>query len=206
MPDRSRALRGAGILAKQVAKYRGDRRAVIVFTITAANISDLEPIAATCADAGIPLTLHHYSPTTKYIDFIAGRTGADKYHQSAAPSDDLRLSADDLARSRDTVAELMERYGRGVVYSADLNRRMHDPASLYPSLDPATGVATDCGVRLTGSLRHYNTDLTSSAAKCCSPNVDCDGCRPYTQSFTIFLPRSIKRIREPGDCSRTIGL
>lgn len=44
-PERSRELRGADIMAKQIRNYRNDPRAVFVFTLTARNLDDIPYIA-----------------------------------------------------------------------------------------------------------------------------------------------------------------
>ncbi len=205
LPARSRELRGADILCKQIANYKGDRRAVFVVTVTSKNIDEIEPLAEICAGEGIALSFNHYSPTTKYIDFIEQKAAGDEYHHSHAAADDLRLSADDLARSRDTITALMKKHGRMIIYDDHVNRRVHDPVGMHPILD-ASGVAQDCAVRLTNSLRHFNTDLSSSTAKCCSPNMDCAGCRLYAHSFATLLSRGTRQMRDPEQRARTIKL
>ncbi len=205
-PERSRKLRGADIFAKQAANYRGDRRAVFVFTITAQNIDDLEFVASVCADNGLALTFNHYSPTRKYLDFIGGRSDGDKYHAISAGEDNLLLGLEHLQRAQTRIAALVEQPGSCIVYAPEISGLIHDPAGLYSDLDPETEVARDCAVRLTTSLRHYNTDLQPSSEKCCTPNVQCRTCRLYAQSFATVLARATRGARQPGGMVRLVRL
>lgn len=205
-PDRSKALRGADMLTKQIRNYRGDKRAVFVFTITSQNLDEINWIAAHCADNDVALTFNHYSPTSKYISYLNGENDGDLYHSRQNESGGLLLSPDHLARSRDILDALIESGQGRLLYDRAFNHAMHDAAGLNPDIDPETGVAIDCGTVLTPSLRHYNTDLTASAGKCCSPNIDCKTCRLYAQSFSTLLVRANRQLRDPIERQRTISL
>lgn len=197
-PERSRQLRGADIMTKQIKNYRGDRRAVFVFTLTARNLDDIPYIAEVCADNGLALTFNHYSPTTKYMEFIGSGAGADQYHITSTAADNLILSNDDLKLARDSIALVLQQPGQRVLYDNDFNNLIHDPVGLYPDAQGAGTVTRDCGVLLTSSLRHYNTDLSQSNGKCCTPNIECSRCRLYAQSFASVLARATRDMRQPG--------
>lgn len=205
-PERSRELRGADTLAKQVRNYRGDARAVFVFTLTARNLDDIPYIADLCADHDLALTFNHYSPTTRYLDFIDSGAGADPYHITSTADDNLVLGPDALRRARDSIGELLEQPGRRILYDHAFNALIHDPAGLYADAREPGAVTRDCGVLLTPALRHYNTDLSASAGKCCTPNIDCSSCRLYAQSFASALTRATRELRQPGGQQRLIGL
>lgn len=205
-PERSRELRGADTLSKQVRNYRDDARAVFVFTLTARNLDDLPYIADLCADNGLALTFNHYSPTSRYLDFIHSGAGADPYHITSTAVDNLTLAADDLRRARDSIGELLQQPGRRILYDHDFNSLIHDPAGLYPDAQAPGVVTRDCGVLLTPALRHYNTDLSQSTGKCCTPNIDCSTCRLYAQSFASVLTRATREMRQPGGQQRLIKL
>ena len=205
-PERDRALRGASMLAKQIRNYRGDERAVFVFTVTAQNIDDIPWIAAFCADNDVKLTFNHYSPTSKYIAFLGGDAEADRYHARSSEGSDLILQEDHLARAHDVIGALLEE-GRGrILYSHAFSDVVHDPAGLYPDRDEATGVARDCASLLDTSFRHYNTDLGQSGKKCCTPNVSCDTCRLYAQSLATSLLRATRELRQTRGRQRSIPL
>ena len=203
-PERSRELRGADIMAKQIRNYRDDPRAVFVFTLTARNLDDIPYIAQVCADNGLALTFNHYSPTAKYRDFIASGAGADQYHLSSTADDNLVLGAEHLRRAQDSIALLLQQPGQRIVYDEDFNRLIHDPAGLYPDAQTPGAVTRDCGVLLTPALRHYNTDLSQSSGKCCTPNIDCGSCRLYAQSFASVLTRATREMRQVGGEARLI--
>ena len=206
-PERSRLLRGADMLGKQVRNYGRDERAVFVFTITARNIDDIEWIAAFCADQGLKLTFNHYSPTSRYSSYAAGRGRPDEFHARNERGDaDLRLSGDHLARARDIIGALLDGGSGCILYDHAFNDVIHDPLGLYQDRDDVSGVARDCGVLLTNSLRHHNTDLSRSDAKCCTPNVECSTCRLYAQSFATVLSRRTRRMRDAAERARTIEL
>lgn len=205
-PERSRQLRGADTMAKQIRNYRDDPRAVFVFTLTARNLDDIPYIAQLCADNGLALTFNHYSPTTRYLDFIGSGAGADQYHISSTADDNLVLGADHLRQARDSIAHLLEQPGQRILYDADFNRLIHDPAGLYPDAQAPGAITRDCGVLLTPALRHYNTDLSQSSGKCCTPNIDCRSCRLYAQSFASVLTRATREMRQDGGQQRLVKL
>ncbi len=204
-PDRSRDLRGADMLPKQVRNYARDPRAVFVFTVTALNIDDIPWVAAFCADRDLPLTFNHYSPTARYEAVLAGAVNADRFHTRAAAGDVAVLAPDDLRRARDVIDQLLADGTGRLLYTPAFNALVHDPAGLYPARD-ARGVALDCGVRLGGSLRHHTTDLAASAEKCCTPNVGCATCRLYAQSLATVLARETRALRGSRSMSRLLPL
>ena len=205
-PETDRALRGASMLEKQVRNYRGDKRAVFVFTITAQNIGDIGWIAQFCSDNDVPLTFNHYSPTKKYSDFLGGTSTVDRYHARGREGGGLVLREDDLRRSRDIIAGLLHEGCGSLRYSVAWNEMMHEPAGLYPDIDPQTGIAPDCASSLSKSFRHYNTDLGSSTQKCCTPNVSCATCRLYAQSHATALLRATRDGRQARGANRALPL
>lgn len=204
-PERAAELRGADTLAKQVRNYRDDPRAVFVFTITAANIYDIAWIAAFCADNDLALTFNHYSPTHRYGAVIAGQEASDEYHRRASSVGDLSLTPAELGRARAIIGELLDSGVGRILYTQEFSDAIHAPAGLYPDRDPGTNTALDCGVLLTRSLRHYNTDLSASAGKCCTPNVSCQSCRLYAQSHATLLARATRKLRRSGDLQALIA-
>lgn len=202
----SRVLRGADVQQKQVRNYRGDKRAVFVMTLNARNIDEIGAVAAMCADNDLALSFNHYSPTQRYTRFIQGDAPADRYHASSSQTDNLVLRPAHLARARELIARLMDDAACRIIYSREFNDIIHDPAGLYPELQPGTDLAADCGVRLTASLRHYNTDFSASSGKCCTPNVDCRSCRLYAQSYATVLARATRSLRQPQALARAIRM
>lgn len=205
-PELSQELRGADIMAKQIKNYRNDSRAVFVFTLTARNLDDIPYIARVCADNDLALTFNHYSPTIKYRDFIASGVGADQYHITSTAADNLVLDAHHLCRAREEIGLLLQDSKTRILYDDDFSASIHDPAGLYSDARKPGAVTRDCGVLLTPSLRHYNTDLSQSREKCCTPNIDCSSCRLYAQSFASLLTRATRDMRQAGGQQRLVKL
>ena len=90
----------------------------------------------------------------------------------------------------------MAAFPDAVVYSLDYDRWVTQPGGLH-AIDPLTGIAMNCGNRLTSHFRHYNVDLSVNAGKCCSPNIDCRDCRAYAQGYATFLTRHREFARDP---------
>jgi hypothetical protein len=193
LPERSRILRGADMLSKQIKNYKNDNRAVFVFTITQQNLEDLPYIAEICRDNGLKLTFNHYSPTEKYQSYMSGVEGGDKYHNLSGDEGALILDDAALHKSNELIGNLMAQFPNTILYSSELNDLINNPLGLYSEIKD--GVATDCASTLTSALRHHNTDLQRSVAKCCSPNIDCKSCRLYAQSFATILTRATREMR-----------
>ena len=193
LPEQSRRLRGADIVARQLRNYRNDDRAVFVFTINRLNVDTILAVTQLCADAGVRLTFNHFSPTESYQERLASPDDRrDEYFRFSTQDENLLLGQDDLRRSRDAIDRALDLYPETVVYSRRFNAWIHRPAGLHRT-DPATGVAIDCAGRLNGGYRHFHVDLTSAdGAKCPTPNIACATCRCYAQSLGTALHRSVK--------------
>lgn len=192
----SKKSRGADIFGKQIENYKNDRRAVFVLTINSSNIDQIELIAENCALNDVSLTFNHYSPTSKYLNYLNGDFVGDKYHFMGIGGDKLQLTADDLCRVKekiDYLLDLPQKYK--ILYSRELNEIINNPKGLYADRLDDKGVAIDCGVRLTAKLKHVNTDLSFSKEKCCTPNINCQSCRLYAQSFATLLSRLTQKYR-----------
>jgi hypothetical protein len=178
--------RGAGNL-KALKHYRGDPRVAFVFTVTATNIHTIHAIAAAVQDTGSRLTFNLFSPTTKYLNERAGLDAEDrKFFRRRGTSATPVLGADDLRRATDEIYRAIADFPQAVLYSPHFHDWVTRPEGIY-ELDPATGIARNCGNRLSERHRHYNVDLSATAAKCCSPNIDCSQCRAYAMSYATFL-------------------
>jgi hypothetical protein len=201
-------LRGADVVDKAVRNYRGDPRALFVFTVNASNIASIPDVAAYCAEQGVPLTFSHFSPTVDYDQWRRGEAGADTdYFKSGAEgADAMMLTPASLADSRRLILEAMQAYPGTVVYNRALLEAVHDPAGLY-EVDPETGVALDCGSRVTERYRHFHVDLSDAGeVKCCAPGLGCGSCRLYIQSLATLLGRLERYERRPGGVAEWLDL
>ena len=203
-----RRLRGADVVRKALRNYHGDPRALFVFTLNASNIESIPDVAALFAEAGAPLTFNHFATTTDYERWSAGDAGADTdyFKQGADGASAMVHTPESLARSRELILAAMDAHPETIVYNRPLLDAVHDPAGVY-EIDPATGVALDCGVRVTDRLRHFHVDLSNAGeAKCCVPNVSCSSCRLYFQSLSTLLGRLDRFERKPGGVADWLDL
>ncbi|MGH6762903.1 MAG: hypothetical protein ACRECW_15100 [Phyllobacterium sp.] len=196
LPEESKKLRGADIVQKQVRNYRDDARAIFVFTINGQNVRSIPAIAAFCVNEGIRLSFNHYSPTDDYLKKLEKGAGRDGYFRFSQSHDNMLLTADDLAASRELISEAMEGFPNTVLYSQVFNDWVHQPEGLY-EIDLITRIAKNCGARVTTSYRHFHADLSDAGdVKCCTPNVECSSCRLYAQSLGSALQKLTRTARK----------
>lgn len=183
------ALRGGDSFEKAFRLHGGSKRARFVMTINALNVDSAWSVAERCATAGSPLSFSLFSPTVQYRDQLAaGMANDDAFFRISAQDAHLIPGPDALAHIRHTLDAVAARYPATVAYTPAYSRFVTDPAGLY-AIDPATGWATDCGNRHTPRHRHYRADLSDSVSKCCSPNIDCTGCRAYSMATGTAVSR-----------------
>lgn len=187
--EQARALRGADVVAKAVRNYRGDPRALFVFTVNAGNVESIPDVAAYCAEAGVPLTFNHFANTLTYERWLDGEQADPDYFRLGQAGTGMTHTPATLARAWALIGQAIERYPETVVYSRAFGRRIHDPRGLY-QIDPKSGEASDCGSRVGAHYRHFHADLADAGdVKCCTPNIDCATCRLYQQSLSSLLAR-----------------
>ncbi len=185
------SLRGANAFAKAIRNYAGDKRAIILYTLTKSNLGDVRRLAEICADNDLPLTFNMYSPTQTYARKLAERMGPDgKYFRISSEEENLRWCDDSLAHARRLMDGLIEDYPDTVVYSHAYNRWATRPGPLY-DIDPETGIARDCHSRMVEPMRYFKTDLEhASLEKCGTSDAICSECRMYSGGWSSkFEPR-----------------
>ena len=132
LPEQSRKLRGADIVARQMRQYRDDDRAVFVFTINRLNVETILPVTRFCADEGVRLTFNHFSPTDDYQARLEDAAPArGPYFRFSTPADNLVLRSDDLRRSQEAIDDALARYPETVVYSRRFNTWIHRREGLH---------------------------------------------------------------------------
>lgn len=163
------------MLARQIRNYRGDPRAVFVYTFTAENIDQAEPVARLLASEGCRLTFNMFSAPVGY-------TGP------------LRHTPDSLRRSRQAMLALLANYPQHVlfsVYSAVAHTHSLGLHELYGCSYPRMNASSDVG--LGRSFRQYRTDLSwDRAAACCVPDTDCRDCRHYASGSAVVTARMFR--------------
>lgn len=187
--ETDKKLRGGSVFRKALRNYAGDQRTIVLYTLSPWNLAGARTVAQMCEDAGITMTFNMYSPTFTYLAKLKNFRGNDnRFFRVSRPDDTPCFSEDDLVETRKVVRGLMEEFPQTVVYSSAYNDWITRPGPLY-ELDPETGNATRCGARVIGQMKYYKADLSVSAPKCCTPDIDCSQCRMYNGGWpTNFQP------------------
>ena len=181
----SQAIRKApDMLARQMANYEGDPRAVFVYTFTPGNIAEAEEVTKLLADHGHRITFNMFSAPVGY-----------RGH--------LRHTPETLEKTREMMSELLTEYPQTVIFSpynivAHTERLgLHDLFSCsYPRKNPSTDIG------LGRSFRQYRTDLQwDRQAACCVPDTDCDDCRHYAAGSAVVTARMYRHATDPATFS-----
>lgn len=179
--ETSRRLRNAeNMLRRQIGNYRGDPRAVFVYTFTRCNIDEADDVAEILAKNDCTLTFNMFSAPVGY------RGG-------------LRHDAASLAKTRAAMRRICEAYPENVYFSSyniaahTHGRGLHDLFSCpYPRANPSTDIG------LGRSFRQYRTDLSwDRSAACCVPDTDCADCRHYAAGSAVVTAKMFRHASDP---------
>ncbi|MCB2187371.1 MAG: radical SAM protein [Deltaproteobacteria bacterium] len=177
----SQRVRGArDMLARQLAGYQGDERAVFVYTFTPHNIAESHGVVERLARAGCQVTFNVFSAPEGY-------TG------------DLRHTAASLHAMRQAMLELLDAFPEHVLFSP-YNAQVHaHPAGLHRLFGcsyPRQNESSTVGLGRT--FRQYRTDLAyDRAAGCCVPDTTCDDCRHYAAGSAVVTARLFRHATHP---------
>ncbi len=175
-----RVRRARGLLRRQIENYRGDPRAVFVYTFTRENIDEASEVIGTLAAADCQVTFNVFSAPVGY----AGG---------------LRHDAASLLRTREVMGKLLERYPRHLLFSP-YNAVAHTHAQglhdLFDCSYPRRNASTAIG--LGRSFRQFRADLTwDRDVACCVPDTDCDDCRHYAAGSAVVTARLYRHVTDP---------
>lgn len=186
-----RKLRGASVFRKALKNYRGDPRAIVLFTMSRWNMAEARIVAEMCQDNGVPLTFNMYSPTATFLNKLAtGHRNDRGFFRVSRSHDHPGFSDEDLVQSRRIIAELLNDFPETIIYSNTYHEWATRPGPLY-NLEQSTGSAMGCGSRLVGEMRMYGADLLPKAVKCCTPGLDCSHCRMYSGGWSSKLQAGV---------------
>jgi MoaA/NifB/PqqE/SkfB family radical SAM enzyme len=160
------------ILPRQLDNYRGDERAVFVYTFTRNNIDEAPEVVETLVTNGCTVTFNMFSSPIGY-------------------QGNLRHTEESLLKTRECMLRLLELYPEQVLFSSynsvvhTFHKGLHDTFSCpYPRMNPSSAIG------LGRSFRQYRTDLTwNRTASCCVPDTDCSDCRHYASGSAIVTAR-----------------
>lgn len=183
-----RHLRGASVFRKALSNYEGDKRAIMLLTVSRDTIEQVPEVARLCREHGVELTYNLYSPTITFLNKLTNSSQHDeRFFRFSNTVESPIFSDADLERTREVLGSSVEDYPGTVIYCQEYNDYMCQPGSRY-QLDE-NGVAVDCQSRIRPPMRYHTTDLESREVKCCTPDVDCRHCRMYSGGWSSrFVP------------------
>lgn len=168
------------MLARQMANYQDDARAVFVYTFTPFNIDEAREVTRILADNGLKITFNMFSAPVGY-------------------DGPLRHTPQSLQKTRAMMSELLADYPQTVLFSPynivahTSEKGLHDLFSCtYPRMNPSTDIG------LGRSFRQYRTDLQwNRDAACCVPDTDCSDCRHYAAGSAVVTARMYRHATDP---------
>ncbi len=160
------------LLARQIDNYKGDSRAVFVYTFTRHNIGEAREVVEKLAENNCKVTFNVFSAPVGY-------------------DGDLTHTPESLVKMRETMTGLLFEYPESVLYStynAVAHSHRYGLHDLYSCSYPRMNASTDIG--LGRSFRQYRADLTwDRDAACCVPDTDCPDCRHYAAGSAVVTAR-----------------
>lgn len=190
--------RGAPVFKRGLKIYAGDDRAIFMYTINHQNIGSIEELVRICRDNGSRISFSHYSPSRQYNAKLDA-PDAGKLHDDSGTfrfstkDNNLRLTADDMARAREIVGRAIQDYPQTVIYSRYYNEWINAPESRF-QVDPKTTWATDCVILNRPYHRQYHTDFSFRDDECCVANIDCISCRHYVAGYAMVMDKFHKHL------------
>ncbi len=181
--EESKRLRGRPCLEKQLQSFKGDSRAVFVYTFTKQNINQIDAVVERIADSGGKITFNVFSPTVGY-------------------KGGLTLDSEAFHQTHDKMLKMLDRYPETVLFSRYSSEVHTDPErSLHQRFKcPYPRCNSDTHMGLGRSFRQYRTDLTwNRQAACCVPDTDCNSCRHYAAGSAIVTARMAQHVASETD-------
>lgn len=179
--ETSMVIRNArNMLVRQIDNYKGDPRAVFVYTFTRDNIDQVREVAEILTTQGSRLTFNMFSAPVGY-------------------EGPLRHTPASLKHTRTTMTDLLSTYPDLILfsyYNAVAHTHQSGLHDLYSCSYPRKNSSKDIG--LGRSFRHYRADLARDrSAACCVPDTDCVECRHYAAGSAIVTARMFRHATDP---------
>lgn len=176
----SRVRRAKNLLQRQIENYKGDPRAVFVYTFTRYNIDEVHEVMEALVRHECKITFNVFSSTVGY-------------------NGPLRHNDGSLAKTRKTMLDLLSRFPENVLFSPyNVVAHTHSYAlhALYSCSYPRMNPSTELG--LGRSFRQYRSDLSwDRNVACCVPDTDCDDCRHYASGSAVVTARLFRHVTDP---------
>jgi len=168
------------LLSRQIDNYRGDPRAVFVYTFTRQNIGEIYEVMEIIAAHDCKITFNVFSSPVGY----------------AGP---LRHERESLALTRQTMFDVLSHYPKNVLsspYHIVAHTHRYGLHALYGCPYPRMNPSTDIG--LGRSFRQYRADLSwDRGVACCVPDTDCQDCRHYASGSAVVTARLFRHATDP---------
>jgi uncharacterized Fe-S cluster-containing radical SAM superfamily protein len=168
------------MLTRQIDNYKGDPRAVFVYTFTRNNIDQVREVAEILTTHGCRLTFNMFSAPVGY-------------------DGPLRHTHASLIHTRTTMIDLLSTYPDHVLfsyYNAVAHTHPKGLDDLYSCSYPRKNPSKDIG--LGRSFRQYRSDLAwDRNAACCVPDTDCAECRHYAAGSAVVTARMFRHATDP---------
>ena len=176
----SRIRRARGLLGRQIENYKGDSRAVFVYTFTRENIDEVYEVMEAIAVHDCKMTFNMFSSPVGY-------------------EGPLRHNESSLTRVRQVMFDLLSLYPKHVLfspYNIVAHTHVYGLHALYECTYPRMNPSTAIG--LGRSFRQYRTDLSwDRTVACCVPDTDCEDCRHYASGSAVVTARLFRHATEP---------
>jgi hypothetical protein len=167
------------MLERQIENYRGDPRAVFVYTFTPLNIAEAEPVTRMLDRQGCRITFNMFSAPVGTPASCATRP-CPCARRAGPCSICWRIPGTVLFSPYNAVAHT-HNLGLHACYGCS-----------YPRRNPSTDIG------LGRSFRQYRTDLTwDREAACCVPDTDCVDCRHYAAGSAVVTARLFRHATDP---------
>lgn len=188
--ETDKRLRGGKVLERAIRNYRGDPRAIFLYTINPQNIADIPAVVKKMEDNGLRISFNHFSASRQYKNKIreGEATHAGSTFRLSSRDSNLVFSKNDLLRTKDLVGQMITQYPQTVVYSPYYNEFVNGGDPIF-DLDASSGVAKNCAILSMPYHRQHHTDFSYSDTECCIANVDCSECRHYVSVYTLMMSR-----------------
>jgi len=175
-----RIRKAKNLLERQIDNYKGDPRAIFVYTFTRENIDEIYEVMRILAENNCKVTFNTFSSPVGY-------------------KGSLRHNNESIAHSRKVMRDILSRHPDNVIFSPyNIVAHTHKYAlhALYSCSYPRMNPSTDIG--LGRSFKQYRADLSwDRSAACCVPDTDCKDCRHYASGSAVVTARLYRHAVNP---------
>lgn len=164
--------RGVDCLPKQLENYRGDKRALFVYTFNRHNIDEFDEVAEKIISEGHKLTFNFFS-------------------QPVGEPSELTLNEEARQKCYTKIINSITKHPKQILFSqygAAIHTNSKSLLEQFGCPYPRISLGKQSGIGQT--FRSYRADLTHTQEdNCCIPDTDCSDCRHYAAGSVIVSAR-----------------